>query len=87
MLGNTIYVAFLGTGIQATMDLTPYLYPEIKLFTAKALKQIQYNVREYYHITILAKRLRFTVFMDISDVVKLLYLTSMLNSLNYYFVQ
>ncbi len=24
------------------MDLTPYLYPEIKLFTVKTLKQIQY---------------------------------------------
>jgi branched-subunit amino acid transport protein AzlD len=25
------------------MDLTPYLYPEIKLFTVKTLKQIQYD--------------------------------------------
>jgi hypothetical protein len=59
------------------MNLTPYLYPEIKLFTVKTLKQIQYYVSEYYHITILAKRVRFTVFMDISDVVKVFYLTPM----------
>jgi hypothetical protein len=42
MLKCFFYVAFFGyrdTG----MDLTPYLYPEIKLFTVKTLKQIQYD--------------------------------------------
>ncbi len=39
---NFFRVAFLGVQYTGT-DLTPYLYPEIKQFNVKTLKQMQYN--------------------------------------------
>jgi hypothetical protein len=69
------------------MGLTPYLYPEIKLFTVKTLKQIQYIVREYYPYYYTGKTSTVYSVYGHFRCRKVFYLTSMLNSLNYYLVQ